>query len=322
MYKELCKNIDSRLLCKPEILLLQKNISQLQCNELQEDKKRVGKAAQHIISEIIEELNKKKNAISLYIVNCIGEDLLNENIPKIVSDYYTGTIAQLLLLLEYAATLPISTNCFVIDALHKALVRSSKLDSKHALYLWAFAKRLKQHKHWSRVAESTKNLCSDTIDNISTKADKLFARYQVYYKDQSRKINDVHKKIPYLSSIMREFVTFYYKGDASKAKDLLEAVKLIDNYKSGLILSQLHVEMTKRNGLQSFEAFDLFYQVRKEMSRKDFISVCCHCRAPFEQLKGKAPAWMQHTLFSDGTLTLTSRFHTEKVVTVTPYGAR
>jgi hypothetical protein len=305
VYKALYENIKlHNLTIESEMLLLQRNLRQEQDPGalLADVKNQIDEDCRLIIRRIVKEVETNDNSISTYIVDSIECALLNANMKNIIEGFYDGTIERILLLFQYSTRLPIQTKCFLIDALLKVFEKQQSLESLQAMYLWAYAKNvLEEEQSWSQVAASDQNLCTDAIDKLSSNKHKFFQNFQkfILFPDK-HKICDMHS-IPWEStSIVRDFVSFYYNGDVERTKNLLTAA--IENklsYTAGRILRQLYEELKISTQLKSFEAFRLFNAVKISMSCSNFNSQTDNMRLPYEQLKEMAPEWVRQLLWQD-----------------------
>jgi hypothetical protein len=309
VYKELYQNLKlNKFTRNPEMLLLQRNLRQEQHPGaiLANIKNQVDEDCQWIISSIVKGVEKKDNSISIYIVNSIETSLLNENMEKIVKEFYTGTLPQTLKLFDYLDGLPISTDCFLIAALLRELEEKHSLESVQAMFLWAYARYTKEEQlGWPLVAPSDQKLCNNALEKLSSNKPKFFQNYQSFIENPNTHIfNDEYKTAYFLSSMVKEFVSIYFNEDYNERTNILiTAADSIRNiFTIGHILSQLHEELDKKNKLTTFEAFRIQNSVKKILSNKCSPSACHHWKYPLETLKQKAPACVRQLLFSDGPL--------------------
>jgi hypothetical protein len=320
-YKVLYEYINLKNLTgEPEMLLLQRNIRQLENPRilLQETNKKVNADCKKMISRIVKGIEEKDYSISIYVIKELGYALLNENMATIVQEFSTGSLENTPLLIQYSQGLPyISNHCFLIDALLKELEKRQLLDSMQAMHLWALAKYTKEEEaYWPNVAASTQMLCTDALEKLSLNKEKFFQHYQNYVEDSDKqKIKDLHLSNWLLYSIVRDFVSFYFNGEVGRTQNLLAAANAMPDYGAiGRILSQLHEEMAKSDQLKSFEAFRLFNQVKRTMSFSNFNLLEPYEKKPFEELKEKAPAWARQLLWLHNLsdISLKNRFHNTK----------
>jgi hypothetical protein len=290
---------------EPEMLLLQKKINQLEQpgSVLKDTKEQVDDDCGKILSRIVRGIEERDYSISIYIAKELESAILDENMGKIVEEFCSGTLMEnTLLLFEYSINLPYISNwCFLIDTLLKELEKRQLLASEKALHLLALAKYTKEQLSWPNVAESFQILCNEAIEKLSLNKEKLFRHFQKYIENSDdMKINDLHLSHQYMSSIVRDFVSFYYNGEVSRTKYLLSAAKAIFQYiPVGRILSQLHEEMVKSDRKYSFEAFRLFNEVNRYMSYTTFNSLQPKYKEPFEELKETSPACMRQLLWPE-----------------------
>jgi hypothetical protein len=322
-YKALYGEIkDKKHTGEPEILLLQKKIRLVEepGHVLDETMKQVDEDCKKIISRIVKGIDEKDYSISIYVAEELDKALLNENMVTIVQEFFTGSLENTLLLIQYSQGLPyIDNSCFLIDALLKELEKRQLLDSMQAMHLWAHAKWTKEETpNWPNVAASTQKLCTDVLEKLSVNKEKFFRHYQKYVEDPDKqKIKDLHDSNWHLQSIVRDFVSFYFNGDeVGRTQNLLAAANANIQYSaSGRILSQVYEEMAKSDQLKSFEAFRLFNVVKRKMSTGNFNSALPQEKKPFEDLKEKAAACMRQLLWSDESMDfrLVNKFKSEQL---------
>jgi hypothetical protein len=140
---------------EPEMLLLQKKIRLLKSVVLIETKKQVDEDCRKIIGRIVKGIEEKDYSISIYVADELDYALLDENMATIVQEFFTGSLENTPLLIQYSQGLPhISNQCFLIDALLKELEKRQLLmDSMQAMQLWAHAKWTKEENlNWPNVA--------------------------------------------------------------------------------------------------------------------------------------------------------------------------
>jgi hypothetical protein len=204
-------------------------------------------------------------------------------------------------LFDYLHGLPNSTNCFLISALLREL-EESRLISVQAMFLWAYARYIEEKlPGLPHVAPSAQKLCNEAIETLSKNKNIFFQKYQSFIENLNiHKFKHEYKSTYYLSSMVKEFVSFYFNGDVKRTKNLLKAVDAIRDIDTvGQILSSLHEEMDKKKQLSTFEAFKLQNIVKKILSRHSSTSKCHHWKYPFVQLKNKAPTCVRQLLYSD-----------------------
>jgi hypothetical protein len=295
---------------EPEMLLLQKKIRQFTepGTVLVQIMKQVDADCNKIISRIVKGIKQKDYSISIYIANKLDNSLMDDNIGTIVQDFFTGTLDNFLLLIEYQYSLALPNNsnqCFMINALLKELEKRKLMDSQQGMHLWAHSKRLYEEMGSPRPSARyyMHQLCAGAIEKLSVNKEKFFGHYQRYVENPNKRlIRDLHKIDRHLCSIVDEFVSFYYNGDVGRAQNLLTTANAGLNYiTTGRILSQLHEEMSKNNKLNSHEAFASFIIVKRYMDFSNFNSLDAKTKKPFEQLKDKAPACVRQLLWPKTT---------------------
>jgi hypothetical protein len=293
---------------EPEMLLLQKKIRQLKepGTVLDQTMKQVDADCRKIISRIIKGIKHKDYSISSYIAKELHYELMNDNIETIVQEFFTGTLDNFLLLIEYqySRALPtVSNQCFFIHALLKELEKRKLLDSQQGMHLWMHSKSLYEEIRSPHGPPSYhEDLCILAIRKLSGNKDKFFGHYQRYVENpEMQLLRDLHKIDRHLCSIVDDFVSFYYNGDVGRTQNLLKTANAGLNYlTTGRILSQLHEEMSKSNKLNSHEAFASFIIVKRCMDFSNFNSLDAKTKKPFEQLKDKAPACVRQLLWPTG----------------------
>jgi hypothetical protein len=290
---------------EPEMLLLQKKISQLEAPEsvLIDTKEQVDDDCRKIISTIVRGFEENDYSISIYVAKELESAILDENMGKIVQECCNGTLMEnTLQLVEYSINLPhISNWCFFINSLLKELEKRQLLASEKALHLLALAKYTKEQLSWPNVAASSQILCNGAIEKLLLNKEQLLHHYQKYVENaDEKKIYDLHLSNQHMSSIVRDFVSFYYNGEVSRTQYLLSAAKAIFQYNPvGRILSQLHEEMVKNDQKRSFEAFRLFNEVKRYMGYSTFNSLESTFKVAFEQLKKETPACVRQLLWPE-----------------------
>lgn len=134
---------------KPEMLLLQKSISQVQmfASKLNETtRKQVNVDCQKIIIRIVKEVQENDFSLCNYIVKSIDIELLNDNMHKIINQLFAGTLENTLLIIQFSQNmLHLSNRYSLIDALVKELEQFQLLTSVQAMHLWAYAKLAIHH---------------------------------------------------------------------------------------------------------------------------------------------------------------------------------
>lgn len=102
------------------MLLLQRNINQTEnAAVLVNVKNQVDEDCKKINSKIVINVPLVDNSTSIYIAKSIEPALLNENIEKIVKEFYTGSLEHTVQLFKYLEGLPNSTDCVMINAIYK-----------------------------------------------------------------------------------------------------------------------------------------------------------------------------------------------------------
>jgi hypothetical protein len=287
---------------EPEILLLQKKIRKLYqpTTDANETKEQVDADCRKIISRIVKGIEEKDYSISIYVAKELEKALLNDNMTKIVREFYNGTSENTLLLIQYSRGLPyIQNQYFLIDALLKELETSKLLDSESSMHLWALAKSVKG-------AGVYQKLCADATEKLAVNKMHFFGHYQRYVENSDKqKIRYLHMSNAYLEAIVRDFVSFYYNGEVDRTQNLLAAANAMPHFDAlKRVLSQLHEEMAKSDQMNSFEAFRLFNLV-KFHKRDKYYHYLPHLpsydQKPFEQLEKKAPACLQQLLWQEDT---------------------
>jgi hypothetical protein len=151
-----------------------------------------------IISRIVKEIKEKDQSLSIYVAKELDIALLNDNIGKIVQEFFKGTTIQdFLLLIQYSLRLPYMSNqCFLIDAVLKELEKRKLLESVQAMHIWAHAMYQKKEQSVGSsqlILASTQKLCTDAIEKLSLNKEKFFGHYQIYVEDANKqKIKDLH----------------------------------------------------------------------------------------------------------------------------------
>lgn len=237
----------NNLTSEPEMLLLQKNIGRLQdAGIFTEDiKKQLHDYSHKIISQIVTEIKNKTYNLSTYVSMELNHALLDDNMLTIVSEIYNGTLETTLQLIEYSDELPhIENKCFLIDALLKQLEKRPVLDSAQAMHLWAYARYVKEEAPiWNEVEASAQELCTDVIKKLSRTKIKFHQTFQKKANNPNKQeiVQFLNSSNWYLTSVVRDFVRFYYNGDENTTQNLLETAAAIKSFKvAGLMLSQLH----------------------------------------------------------------------------------
>jgi hypothetical protein len=284
---------------EPEILLLQKKIRKLYepTTDANETKEQVDAHCRKIISRIVKGIEEKNYSMSIYVAKELDVALLNENMTKIVREFYNGTSKNTLLLIQYSRRLPyIENQCFLIDALLKELENSKLLDSESSMYLWALAKSVKG-------AGVYQKLCADATEKLAVNKMHFFGHYQRYVENSDKqKIRYLHISNTHLESLVRDFVSFYYNGEVGRTQNLLAAANAMPHFDAlKRVLSQLHEEMAKSDQLNSFEALRLFNVVKHHMSDNFFNIANPDWKISLNQLKEKAPACVCQLLWPGKT---------------------
>jgi hypothetical protein len=281
----------------PQMLLLQRRIDLLKDpgTNLNETKKNLDADCRKIISRIVKGIGQKDYSISRYITKKLDDAVLNDNMVKIVREFYNGTLENTLLLIAYSNGLSSSSNaCFLINALLKELEKRQLLESVDAMNLWAHARFAGEEENWSNLEACTQKLCTDAIVKLDLYKETLYGHYKKYVENSDKHtIQDLHKSNWHLRSIVRDFVYWYYNGEVDRTQNLLAASNAIQDYVAvGRILSQLHEEMAESDQLNSFGAFKLFNQVQRYMNSSNFNSQEPEYVQTMEQLIDQAPAWV------------------------------
>jgi hypothetical protein len=188
---------------QPEMLLLQKKFNQIGLPVISTVlvdtiKTQVNADCRKIISRIVKEIKEKDQSLSIYVAKELDIALLNDNIGKIVQEFFKGTTIQdFLLLIQYSLRLPYMSNqCFLIDAVLKELEKRKLLESVQAMHIWAHAMYQKKEQSVGSsqlILASTQKLCTDAIEKLSLNKEKFFGHYQIYVEDANKqKIKDLH----------------------------------------------------------------------------------------------------------------------------------
>lgn len=174
----------------------------------------------------------------------------------------------------------------IIKELLKAFEENFLLDSEQALLLWAHVIFVMQ-----QIQPESKELLKlfeSPLEKLSKIKIRLLALYQRYYVEaqDKQKLQDLHARNPdLLKIIVEKFVAYwYYNGELQRTKILLESVNCFnDRLSKYAVLGQLHVEMFRWQHLDTFEAFYLYTQLKKNNLPLDYLPI------PKEQLRRFKP---------------------------------
>lgn len=293
---------------KPEMLLLQKSIKQLQmfASKLNgTTRKQVDVDCQKIIIRIVKEVQQNDFSLCDYIVQSIDIELLNDNMHKIINLLFAGTLENTLLIIQFSQNmLHLSNRYFLIDALVKELEQIQLLTSVQAMHLWAYAKLTMSPSNWLSRYPRAQEPSSDAVIKLSKNNHnfpKLFLKFVEDCSDRSELILVLKYKNWELSKIVIRFIDCYCYANLNGTQHLITEVCGITNYLAlGLILMELHKKLPKCQQLNSFDEFRLFHQVQRTMSLSKFNTIRPDEKKPYELLQDRAPTFIRQLLWDYG----------------------
>jgi len=293
---------------QPQVLMLWRRIKFLPASAVLDSVlAQLDQDFQRILEQIVEGIKKKDYSLIGRIdemddYSNEGELVMNKVVTAVVSKFETLTMENVVLLVQFSMKLPSIANCcYLMDALMKALEAGLLQDSEIAMQLWVHAKYIKEEQpNWDKVEKSSQKLCINVLEKLTLYKLRYFRHYQRYVEDDDKqKIEYLH--YDNLRSILSDFVTWYYKqDDLTRVHKLLAAVNVMIYYgEIQRVLTQLHIEMLKFQQTNTFEAFCLFNMVKHIISLDSYKSLELKLKAPFEQLKAKAPNCLCLLLWPD-----------------------
>lgn len=293
---------------QPQVLMLHRNVKMLPMTSanLKRVKAQLDEDFQRFTKKIAEGVLKNDYSLIIKIDEIDDGFIFNQILPEVVRKFETFRLENVVLLVQCSMKLEsIENSCYLIDTLMKAL-ESNSCQETLGLHLWAHAKYTKEEEtNWKNVAVDAQKLCSNVLNKLNKYKLRFFHLYQRYVEDKDeQKIIHLHAKNWHLQSILSEFVTWYYNQDNSaiRAKKLILTSRKICDFQTptpSLILNQLHAELVQFKQANSFEAFCLFNEVKQTMLRDNFATLKPIYKAPFEELKAKAPACLHLLLWPE-----------------------
>jgi len=292
-----------------EILLLQKAVEELKfegtnfaktCDELRDDRNK-------IIDMIVEEIGNKDSSLSEKINTKLGEEILDLNIPHAIDKFFTGKLENMVLIIQYSKKLTkFSNSICIIEATFKQLENINILDSEQALHLWAHAKyTIECEMKFPNIEQNIKNICIETCEKLSRNKVAFFEIYEQYIKNTNKdKLTNLHIENPHLSSILPEFIEYYHSdGNLKNILNLIKAANAITKYDAtGALLYNFYKEMEKRHQLATFEAFQLFQELKVTTNYTNFeksVSEGKHFVKDLDALRKKVPKCIKNLLWGD-----------------------
>jgi hypothetical protein len=313
-----------KLTNQPQVLLLRKLFGTLPKGRVSDKlRAQLDEDFESIVGQIVDEVKNEDYSLSLEINEmkrmAAGVDLIiNEVTIAVVDKFDVFTLENTVLLIQFSLKLPDIENCCIfIDALMRNFEARMMMDSEQSLQLWTHAKyTMEEQSKWKNLSKETQKLCIDVVDRLRKQKLKFFQHYQKYVEGQDKQIlQKMHTRNWHLCSIVPEFVTWYYKEeDLTRAQNLLSAARATGCFIAiERILTQLQIEMHKFQQMNTFEAFSLFNEAKYNMaSRISYKNLEPKWKAPFEQLKAKAPTCLRLLLWPDqdqNQLQLVNKFY-------------
>jgi hypothetical protein len=283
----------------PEMLLLQKNMSQILAGE-SETMKQLDEDCDKIVERIVEGVKTEDYELCTKINKSFGSRILNGKMASIVAKVHSaGTLEDTLLLIKFSQQVHwISNSCVLIQALFEVLKAKNLLKTIHSMQLWAHSRGVEGQSNFLNVDASDREKCTSTCMELDKNKKLYFEIYQGYLENlDEEKIRALHKSNWHLESIMSEFLDYYYDGDLEKALFLLSAAKNGCYYLTRFqILNSLYKRMGYFDQLGTFEAFRIFTRVKHNLncSPIDVLS-----KQEFQKLQAKAPTCLRLLLWPE-----------------------
>lgn len=199
--------------------------------------------------------------------------------PQILSAFDMTKLKNVLLLIYFSEKICIVIgdeevcHC-IVSTLLKTLEESSMLGSEQALHVWAHVKSYNMHLQRIRPPSFTTEswlLFKATEIELEVKKACLLLHFQKYvesFKDDTLKMIDVMDHNKHLVAIVPEFISWYLRDDAERKQRLSNLCALAKSgirYSTGVfILEHVHEEMIRLQKMDTFEAFRLFSEFKKQ----------------------------------------------------------
>ena len=144
---------------------------------------------------------------------------------------FDGTLESWLPLIRFSENLSQPENqVAMMEALTKALVDRSLLDSELALTLYVHVKSIKYKTEWdSDSLNDISQLYHSVLQELEQHEDIILQHYQQYVDDEDKnKIKNLHEQNPHLLRVAKYFVGWYFRDmDLKRSVTLLRAAKAI-----------------------------------------------------------------------------------------------
>jgi hypothetical protein len=215
---------------QPQVLLLWRRIKDLP--NLDDVRAQLEKYYQRIMESGVEGVLQMDYSLGAKI---FPEDvsILKEAAGHFVERGFDGTLESWLLLIQFSKNLTHPENQVVLmEALTKALVNRSLLDSEHALTLYVHVKDLERNWRLDQPTDFSK-LYLSVLQKLEQHKDIILKRYQKYVDDKDKnKIKHLHEQNPHLLNVSKYFVEWYVYNRVMELKlnrlvNLLQAAKAI-----------------------------------------------------------------------------------------------